>query len=299
MRPRALKILLRHAVRRVMSVGAARETIRPLVRSGRVPVAIWGPLAFWGVFEVSVPGGGSFRYEAVPEDLIGRILYWRGLDLWEPETLAIAAKLARRARDFWDVGANTGAYALLACAANPSLRAWAFEPVPAVCQRLRRNVEVNGWEDRCAIFEVAVGNVSGRATLHVPEAEVLPSSASLNPDGFRGLRGSLIDVPIMELKNLIDADTPLDVIKVDVEGFEDAVLEGLGGWLGRKTPAVIVECNPDGPYRRVEALLKPHGYRFFHLGSDGPSERSEIVPDATEAFRNFVCVPPEKLSWLW
>ena len=298
MSPGRLKRAARGALYRVLSVRAVREALRPLVMARAVPFAVSRHFGFTGVFEFTLPGGEGFRYEGLPEDLLGRALYWGGLTYWEPETLRAASVIARRARDFWDVGANTGPYTLLASAVNPGITTWAFEPVPAVFARLRANVALNGWAPRCHLLDVAVGRTAGPARLHVPAGPVLPTSATVDARGFRGIRGSLVEVRTIRLADVIDEDTPVDWVKIDVEGYEDAVLEGMGDALGRRRPAIIVECIPDGPGARVERILRRFGYRFFHLTAAGPVEQVGIRPDPAEVFRNFLCVPEAKLSWI-
>jgi hypothetical protein len=63
--------------------------------------------------------------------------------------------------------------------------------------------------------------------------------------------------------------------------------------LGHDRPVIICECNPDGPYRAVEATLAAHDYAFFHLRAPAPVRTSHIAPDPEERFRNFACVPAE------
>ena len=162
-----------------MGIAALRGPVRAVVATGVVPWWVWVRLPVDFDFAVAAPGGGTFRYRGQAADGIGRALYWRGLRLWEHETFTVAAHLARRARDFWDVGANTGPFTLLGCAVNPTLRAHAFEPVPEIHSRLVANVAANGWAGRCVLHQAAVGARVGSGALHVPRETTLPTSASL------------------------------------------------------------------------------------------------------------------------
>ena len=294
----AVRRLGRRGARGLMGIRALRRPVRAVVATGLVPWWVWVRLPVDFPFTVAAPGGARFRYVGQATDGIGRALYWRGLRLWEHETFTVAAHLARRARDFWDVGANTGPFTLLACAVNPALRAHAFEPLPPAYARLLANVAANGWTDRCVLSPAAVGARAGTGALHVPREATLPTSASLTPGGFRGLPGTQVDVPVVTLRDTAGPGDPFDLLKIDVEGLEDQVLEGAGPLLGQRQPAIIVECIPDGPHRTVEGWLRPLGYRFFHLGPRGPRPRDEIVPDPRERYRNYLALPPGKLNWL-
>ena len=239
-------------------------------------------------FRVTLAGGAGFRYLASANDVIGRALYWRGLQTWEHETLPVFEALARRARGVLDVGANTGVYALLACAANPDARVLAFEPIPRVFARLVQNVDANHWSTRCECHPMAVSDHDGSTRFHQPSVE-FPTSGSLDRDGFRGLEGELIDVEVRKLDSVCADDLPVDLVKIDVEGFEHKALGGMSRILAEYHPDLILECNPDGPVAAIESILQPLGYQFVHLDGGELAASDHIVPDASERARNFLC----------
>lgn len=172
---------------------------------------------------------------------------------------------------------------------NPKVRVIAFDPVPHIHRRLEEQIALNGLGDRCQARCEAVSNVLGSVRFHVPHGE-LPTSASLHAMGFRGVEGSLIDVPVTMIDEVCSDDDHVDLVKIDVEGFEDKVLEGMQRVLAESAPALIVECNPDGPYTAVEAILTRFGYRFFHIRDEGPVQVERIIPDGQERYRNFLCI---------
>jgi FkbM family methyltransferase len=257
-----------------------------------MPAAVWKRLPVNGVFQVLLPDGRAFLYSAVPNDAIARALFWRGLPAWESETTHIFYKLAARSELVLDIGANTGVYTLLACAANPRARVISFEPVPHVYLKLVENVRLNRWESQCCIRQEAVSSTNGSAQFHVPFGE-LPTSASLAVEGFRGREGTLIQVPLVTVDSLLQKDDRVNLVKIDVEGFEDHVLKGMQEVLATSAPTLIIECNSDGPFRAVEAILAQFGYRFYHLRHEGPTPMDRIVPDPTETYRNFLCIARE------
>ena len=240
-------------------------------------------------FNVSVNSGAeSFRYSGLNNDVIGRSLYWRGLRAWEPETIKTFIDLIRGAKVFLDVGANTGIYSLIGLAINPKLQVIAFEPVPRIRRRLEENIRLNGWQDRCEVRAEAVSGSPGVAQFHIPYEEC-PTSASLNESGFRGFEGEVIAVPVTTLDEVCGELFALDVVKIDVEGFEDKALEGMKRILNRFAPDLLLECNPDGPMSQVQARLKELGYAFFHLTGSGAQLRPGLEPDPSERFRNYLC----------
>jgi len=292
------KQLGRKVVRRAAGVPRLRGAIRRGAQLGVVPGAVWKRVPVEVDFPVDFPDGASFRYLSSAYDGIGRQLFFKGVTWWEYETTALFGRLAARASLTLDIGANTGFYTLLAAGANPSGRVIAFEPVPRIYARLCDNIELNGWDHRCEARQQAMSRSSGEMTLHVPDQDV-PTSASLNPDGYRGQAGKQIQVTVTTMDDAVPEDQRVDLIKIDVEGFEhDALAGGSERVLARDRPLIVLEVNPGGPAEAIEAILRPNGYRFHHLLPSGPSEVASIVPDTEVHHRNFLCVPDEKKDWL-
>jgi FkbM family methyltransferase len=276
--------------RKLMHLSLLREVLRRLSMAGFLPPAIWKRLPVEVVFPVKLPDGRSFFYSATPNDVIARALYWRGLKDWESETIPVFYKMAQSAQIVLDIGANTGFYTLLACTANPNARVIAFEPVPRVYEKLMEHIRINHFDDRCEAHRMAVSNFVGTAQMHVPFGD-LPTSASLNTDGFRGFSGTLVEVPVTTV-DAVMGDQPVDLAKIDVEGFEPQVLVGMRMTLRRFRPALFIECLPDGPYREVEEILKNLGYQIYLLSHNGPIQVEQVVPRRVY-HENFLFIHPE------
>jgi len=276
--------------RKLMHLSLLREVLRRLSMAGFLPPAIWKRLPVEVVFPVKLPDGRSFLYSATPNDVIARALYWRGLKDWESETIPVFYKMAQSAQIVLDIGANTGFYTLLACTANPNARVIAFEPVPRVYEKLMEHIRINHFDDRCEAHRMAVSNFVGTAQMHIPFGD-LPTSASLNTDGFRGFSGTLVEVPVTTV-DAVMGDKPVDLAKIDVEGFEPQVLEGMRMTLRRFRPALFIECLPDGPYREVEEILKNLGYQIYLLSHNGPIQVEQVTPRRMY-HENFLFIHPE------
>jgi FkbM family methyltransferase len=201
----------------------------------------------------------------------------------------------RSATTFLDIGANTGIYSLAACAVNPSVHVIAFEPAPRIRERLRENVSVNAWERRIEIRAEAVAGGVATASFHVPAGD-LPCTSSLHPEGFRKLPGALIEVETTSVDAFMSGRDPADLLKIDVEGFENAVLDGMRDILERRPPSIILEVNLDGPHTAVQKILERYGYAFYHLTPSGARPMDGLRPDASQVCRNYLCVPPGSAS---
>jgi len=172
--------------------------------------------------------------------------------LLEFEEMAFVLHALREGDRFADVGANVGAYSLLAAAARAEVIA--FEPVPATFAHLSENVRLNHLEDRVRLFQVGVGRSPGRvrftADRDAMNRVVAPPGMNGTPDHSAAPTGpappGTVEVPVEPLDGYT-ADSPPAVIKIDVEGFETEVVAGAAATL--RSPsllAVIMELNGAG-----------------------------------------------------
>ncbi len=140
---------------------------------------------------------------------------------------------------FIDVGANVGSYTVLACAAVGA-RGCCFEPVPGTYARLLENIRINHLYNRVRCLNVGVGSAAG----------VLDFSSDMDA-GNRVLadgetRADRIEVQVATLDSLLEGQSPA-LIKIDVEGYETAVLEGADETLRKPSlHSVIMEINGSG-----------------------------------------------------
>ncbi len=252
------------------------------------PDALLYGLPVTEVFAVRA-GQYSFQYSLEPEDDLGAVLYWRGIEHYDAAACRFFARLAPTWRQLIDVGANTGFYTLLALAVNPGLDVLSFEPVPRLHRRLLENLRINGFGHRCQARMEAVSDVSGVADLHIPDGGSL--MASLNSEGHRGFSGSKIMTKVTTLDETWTSGGPVDFIKIDTEGFEDRVLAGMSAMLAKHKPTLMIECLPDGPISEVQRILRGNGYRFIQVSRRELHPRQEIIPDATRMHPDYLAVP--------
>lgn len=159
---------------------------------------------------------------------------------------------------FVDVGANVGSYTVLACAAVGA-RGWCFEPVPGTYSRLLENIRINHLENRVRCVNIGVGSAAG----------VLGFSSAMDA-GNRVLahgetRTDRIEVQVATLDSLLEGQSPA-LMKIDVEGYETAVLEGADATLRKSTlHSVIMEVNGSGDkfgFDETQLFVKMATYGF-------------------------------------
>lgn len=260
----------------------ATSTLRGLFAiTGRQPEFLIKHLPRTGLTAVKLPNGRLLKIEASSEEWIPTQLFWRGWQGYEPEMTGLFYGLAESATTILDVGAHAGFYSLLAALANPHARVFAFEPMPRVFASLERNVKLNQLANvRC--FSAAVGATNGTQEFYFPDQEQ-PISSSLRSDMLMATfpPDSIQHVPVsvVSLDQFVAEQgiAQVDLIKLDTERTEHEVLAGARNLLERDKPSIICEVWPDaGNQDKLESVLRPLGYRFFHLLPEGPTECARI-----------------------
>jgi len=242
-------------------------------------------------FSVTV-AGTEITLAARPKVSLIGLAYYRGLDDFEPTTVALFAALARQARVIIDIGANAGVFALLAARLRPDARILAFEPHPLVAMSLARNVrlsEARGVE----VLPTALGASTGYTTLFTTVSDVLTSL-----DGTRVPDPVELTVPVTTLDAIVrERDVrSIDLIKVDVEGWELPVFQGAAATLARDRPVVIFEALADAPSAAIEEIFGKLDYQIRVI-APGTLRRVTLASAAGAApERNFVAVPSERLA---
>lgn len=164
--------------------------------------------------------------------------YYCGLH--EFEDMAFVLHMLRPGDLFIDVGANVGAYTVLAIATGADVQS--YEPDPAAFMRLSDNVNLNRAAQRATLRNVAAGAASADITM---TSDLDTMNHVLPVDAHHG--GRTLSVPAVRLDDDLPRDTRCRVLKIDVEGYESQVLAGAPALLASPLlQAVIVELNGSG-----------------------------------------------------
>jgi FkbM family methyltransferase len=255
-------------------LGALEVPLRTLKRLGfPVPRSVYQHVPHRGVFTALVPGGASITMFAHGE-VLENTIYWEGVEAYEPECMPAWLALARTSRVTLDIGANTGLYALVAAASNRDGTVHAFEPIVRIADRLRANCSANPTLN-VVVHQSAVGAATGTATIHDPGGDNC-YSASLNPT-FLAVSKSAYEVPVVAIDDFVtDAGVAaVDLVKLDVEGFEEFALEGMERTLAVHRPIILMEYLSDTNQHleRLLGRLLDSNYAFYHVQANGLERR--------------------------
>jgi FkbM family methyltransferase len=239
-------------------------------------------------FYVHLPNS-RFMWCGGPRDSIGYILCFQGighLKNQNPEYKLLMDELCR-AVNFLDVGANTGVFTVAGCALNKRLQVVAVEALPTQCSMLRKNLVLNGFENRVIVRQCALADCDGKVQFH--EAEDC-TMGSLNVNGYSNQPGRLITVSCTTLDGLLqETGFVPDLVKIDVEGFEDIVLNSGNYMLEVLRPRLVIEVNMGKDCELLKVIFERHMYAVENITPAGLVRYEEIFPSAEG--QNWLCTP--------
>jgi FkbM family methyltransferase len=189
------------------------------------------------------------------------------------------SEVLRPGMTFIDVGANDGLYSLFAARrVAPTGRVLALEPSLREFSRLERNIQLNKFTGILPL-RVAVSNRAGIGTLRV---------AGFGHEGQNTLGDFAYDiemagteqVSVTTLDQIVENYRlqRLDVLKIDAEGAELAILKGGNSAIMKFRPLILLELveaaliHQAASRQAILSSLESAGYRFAVFGAAGPPE---------------------------
>jgi len=224
---------------------------------------------------------GNVRVEVDLSEPLGRDYYRGVVDVFELRL--VRSVLGQWGGDFVDVGAHIGIYSIAALRAGAD-RVLAFEPLERSQSRLERNLVLNGLQGGVTLFRGAAGAEAGTATLTVGND---PSWSTLGP-----LEGRYAMHAVAVAVSTVDAEVARlglrpSMLKIDVEGGELAVADGMAETLSEHRPVVLCEVDRASATALAARMV---GYDHFRIA------RGRLILDArggpTSGIYNAVFVPP-------
>jgi FkbM family methyltransferase len=187
---------------------------------------------------------GGFKMSCDLAEMLQRQFYYFGTYLVEEEIIDCWQFAAKGARTIFDVGANAGIYSLAALAVQPEATVHAFEPTPEIANRLRATTKLNAL-DSLHVHEVAVSSQLGTATLNRFRGE-LGTNEGMNfiSDTQIAPEGETVQTVCLDQFCRDNSIEKIDLLKIDVQGHEYAVLRGAEQLIRREgIRTIFMELN--------------------------------------------------------
>ena len=183
-------------------------------------VRIWSRTPYIGLFYIEPP----------PRDPIKSYMA-RGY-VWEPHVVAAIEEHATPGSVALDIGAYMGTHALLmGRRVGEAGRVYAFEPQRKVFRELRQNVRLNGLGNVVAPLRYALGAESAVVEMDAPRAGFYEGGVAV------GGGGDPVEMRTLDSFGFQN----VSLLKIDVEGFEDAVLAGSADTIRANRPVILIE----------------------------------------------------------
>lgn len=241
-----------------------------LPRSLRFPVT--------GAISVQLPEAPRVTFVVNPTCYLGKVLFWEGIEGFEPGIRRIFRHLVAQSNTFLDIGANIGYYSVLAQAFNPNVTIHSFEPLPAPFSYLDKNLQLNGAQ-RATAHRLALSNESGPTTFFYslnPKfpfiEDQLTSTGSLDKD--QAARTNMLleaSVEQITLDQFVTSKNlpPIDLIKLDTEATEHLVLDGAKNTVDQHRPFIICEVLPGRVETEIQGRMAHRSYLLFRITTEG------------------------------
>lgn len=208
--------------------------------------------------------GPSYFYLDPEQDIIKD--YLRVGATWEPNIQALMQKYVKQGTNVIDVGAHIGTHTVfLANLLNNTGEVWAFEPQKKIFMELNANLLANK-ASKVHALRMALGDHHGKASL---------SKAAAGNEGHTAVGQGGDDASMVRLDDMHISNVSL--IKIDVEGYEDRVLDGARQTISASKPVIFIEIQGGAPLevaskeereriRVTITKLKSMGYQVSRIG---------------------------------
>jgi FkbM family methyltransferase len=159
----------------------------------------------------------------------------------EPETEVVFKEIAKTTNTFIDVGANIGYFSFLVKQMSPQAQIHSFEPLPKNIESYKKNRELNSFSDM-HLYESCVADRMGETEFLIPPLGESGWGRMAHRELFSGQKIKR-DVITLDQFCAEKKITKVDLMKIDVEGYEMKVLQGAKQLIEKSRPKICIEIN--------------------------------------------------------
>lgn len=261
--------MLKKNIKRLYGIFPYKQKIFTALKSVWLPPkSITQHLYFSGIIKVKTHPNESFLMQHYGY-MIENELFWYGLDGgWEKVSFRLWKELSKSANTIFDIGANTGVYSLISGSVNPEAKIYAFEPINSVFEKFKKNISLNPFNGNVNSEELALSDFTGEANIYLEQNATHALSVTVNKSLLpEGIAYRTERIKTIRLDEFIEQQgiTKIGLIKIDVETHEPEVLKGMGQYLEKFKPTLLIEILNDEIGQRVEALVSNMDYLYFNI----------------------------------
>ena len=206
----------------------------------------------------------------------------------------------------FDLGANFGAFTMYFCrAVGPSGHVYAFDPILANCASVEDNLSLNNLTN-ATVLPKAVGAQPGEVafTLDPGNTATATGNPQIGTAIGKSTHAQTLTVAQVALDDLVDRgelQIP-DLVKIDVEGMEAAVLAGMRGLLEQRAPDLYIEMHGATANEKLDmaqqvcTIVWDTDYNIYHVERDAEVTKNSIENACSG---HLYCTPVAKDNSIW
>lgn len=215
----------------------------------------------------------GINYELDLREVIDNAMYIEGSR--EPDTSHALKILCKHGHVVLDIGANVGSHALpMASYVGDEGKVYAFEPVPWAMKRMKRNLELNNFRNM-VLEPIALSDTNEEVEMKFRASFKLGSNSGVGGGGKIDdswwNECEQVKVRMETLDSYVSKHniTRIDLIKLDVDGFEGKVIRGALRTFRHLKPIIIMEVAPAWTEMRGDNMkdvlqdIAQLGYKFY------------------------------------
>jgi FkbM family methyltransferase len=267
------------------------KAVSPIFEQVRLPPS--------GIVRIRVREGKTIKLKTNQTSYLTHLLFWEGYQNFEYTKIFI--RLIKKVSVFYDVGANTGYYSLLAELENTLTKVVGFEPATGPLFYFRENVRINNYQN-IRVESLALSHQQGEITFYeVKNHKYRYLKHNLTGEGNAGSKTTQRNfVPNLVKTTTLDqyvsdvGEANIDLIKMDTEGTEHLILRHATWVLDQMKPIIICETLFNVIEAELEQLFKTNEYEFYNHAENGLTKVETIVRNVDDGVRNCFFVHPSK-----
>ena len=168
---------------------------------------------------------------------------------WETAYSDLVRKLVNEGDVFVDVGANYGYYSAIAgWQIGLSGKLYSFEPNPSVFKYLQKTLKANGFYIKKIVksFQVGLSDFEGVSKFSFLDGDFGGGSMYIPENRIKKENFKVIDVDISTMDKLLSDVDSLDFVKIDAEGAEVGIINGMKKLINRSPNIkILMEFYPN------------------------------------------------------
>lgn len=228
----------------------------------------------------------DFKIYTIHNDCMGKDIINK--KIWEPHIVNFLKKNLKKDSVFLDIGSNYGWHAIIA--SRLCEKVFSFEPQTVMYEIQKLSIEENKIEN-CILYKNALGN--DKTIKEMSPIDYTLNNINIGDLGI-GRGGEIVNVTTLDSMNL----EKVDMIKIDVQGYEKFILEGGIETIKNHKPIMIVEfeefqLNKFGyGSKKLFDTIRELEYEIYFLEFTYPSDHVCVHKDYVELFESLNNILP-------